>query len=328
MPKPRVFVSREIFPEALRAIEAETDAELWRDEMPPPRDVLLDKVRGVDGLLCLLTDGVDAELMDAAGPQLKVVSQIAVGFDNIDIPEATRRGIAVGNTPDVLTQTTADATFTLMLAAARKVVEAWRAVQEGRWRTWHPLHFLGQDVYGATLGIVGMGRIGFEVARRGRGFDMEVLYSDIVRREDLEALLPMTYVDMDSLLERSDFVSLHTVLDDSTYHLIGEAELAKMKTTSVLVNAARGPIVDPRALYEALRDGGIAAAGLDVTEPEPISVDDPLLTLDNCLVVPHIASASVSTRSEMSRIAAQNLINGVKGERLLTCVNPEVYGGR
>ena len=150
MSKPRVFVSREIFPEALREIEAETDAELWRDEMPPPRDVLLDKVRGVDGLLCLLTDGVDAELMDAAGPQLKVVSQIAVGFDNIDIPEATRRGIAVGNTPDVLTQTTADATFTLMLAAARKVVEASRAVQEGRWRTWHPLHFLGQDVYGAT----------------------------------------------------------------------------------------------------------------------------------------------------------------------------------
>ena len=317
MSKPRVFVSREIFPEALRAIEDETDAELWRDELPPPRDVLLDKVRGVDGLLCLLTDGVDAELMDVAGPQLKVVSQIAVGFDNIDIPEATRRGIAVGNTPDVLTQTTADAAFTLMLASARKVVEAWRAVQEGRWRTWHPLHFLGQDVYGATLGIVGMGRIGFEVARRGRGFDMEVLYSDIVRREDLEALLPMTYVDMDSLLERSDFVSLHTVLDDSTYHLIGEAELAKMKPTSVLVNAARGPIVDPRALYEALRDGGIAAAGLDVTEPEPIPVDDPLLTLDNCLVVPHIASASVGTRSEMSRIAAQNLINGVKGERLL-----------
>jgi glyoxylate reductase len=328
MSKPRVFVSREIFPEALRAIEDETDAELWRDELPPPRDVLLDKVRGVDGLLCLLTDGVDAELMDVAGPQLKVVSQIAVGFDNIDIPEATRRGIAVGNTPDVLTQTTADAAFTLMLASARKVVEAWRAVQEGRWRTWHPLHFLGQDIYGATLGIVGMGRIGFEVARRGRGFDMEVLYSDIVRREDLEALLPMTYVDMDSLLERSDFVSLHTVLDDSTYHLIGEAELAKMKPTSVLVNAARGPIVDPRALYEALRDGGIAAAGLDVTEPEPIPVDDPLLTLDNCLVVPHIASASVSTRSEMSRIAAQNLINGVKGERLLTCVNPEVYDGR
>ena len=328
MSKPRVFVSREIFPEALRAIEDETDAELWRDEMPPPRDVLLDKVRGVDGLLCLLTDGVDAELMDAAGPQLKVVSQIAVGFDNIDIPEATRRGIAVGNTPDVLTQTTADATFTLMLAAARKVVEAWRAVQEGRWRTWHPLHFLGQDVYGATLGIVGMGRIGFEVARRGRGFDMEVLYSDIVRREDLEALLPMTYVDMDSLLERSDFVSLHTVLDDSTYHLIGDAELAKMKPTAVLVNAARGPIVDPRALYEALRDGAIAAAGLDVTEPEPIPTDDPLLTLDNCLVVPHIASASVNTRSEMSRIAAQNLINGVKGERLLTCVNAEVYGGR
>ena len=325
MPKPRVLVCRQIFPEAIQKIEAETDAELWTDELPPPRPLLLEKVKGIDGLLCLLTEQVDAELMDAAGPQLKVISQIAVGFDNIDVAEATRRGIPVGNTPDVLTQTTADAAFALLMAAARRIVESARAVHEGKWRTWHPLHYLGQDVYGSTLGIIGMGRIGVEVAKRAQGFDMDVLYSDVVRREDLEAQYPFKYVDLDTLLRESDFVSLHTVLSDATYHLIGEEALAKMKPTAVLVNASRGPVVDPRALYSALKDGGIAAAALDVTEPEPIPTDDPLLTLDNCVIVPHIASASVNTRGEMSRIAAQNLLNGVKGERLLTCVNPEVY---
>ena len=325
MPKPRVLVCRQIFPEAIQKIEAETDAELWTDELPPPRPLLLEKVKGIDGLLCLLTEQVDAELMDAAGPQLKVISQIAVGFDNIDVAEATKRGIPVGNTPDVLTQTTADAAFALLMAAARRIVESARAVHEGKWRTWHPLHYLGQDVYGSTLGIIGMGRIGVEVAKRALGFDVDVLYSDVVRREDLEAQYPFKYVDLDTLLRESDFISLHTVLSDATYHLIGEEALAKMKTTAVLVNASRGPVVDPRALYRALKNGVITAAALDVTEPEPIAPDDPLLTLDNCVIVPHIASASVKTRGEMSRIAAQNLLNGVKGERLLTCVNPEVY---
>jgi lactate dehydrogenase-like 2-hydroxyacid dehydrogenase len=326
MGKPRVFVSRAIFPEAYEMIEAEADAELWPDELPPPRDVLLAKVKGVDGLLCLLTDKVDAELMEAAGPQLKVVSQIAVGFDNIDIPEATRRNIPVGNTPEVLTQTTADATWALLMAAARRIVEGSRAVREGKWRTWHPLHYLGQDVYGSTLGIFGMGRIGLEVARRARGFDMEVLYTDVVRREDIEAEHSLRFVDQDTLLRESDFVSLHCVLNEDTHHLISEDALLKMKPTAVLVNASRGPVVDSGALYRALRDGVIGAAGLDVTDPEPIPMDDPLLTLDNCIIVPHIASASVKTRGEMSRIAAQNLINGIKGERLITCVNPEVYG--
>jgi glyoxylate reductase len=325
MSKPRAFVSRRIFPEALEMIAARVDAEVWQDELPPGRDVLLEKVKGIDGLLCLLTDRVDAELMDAAGPQLKVVSQIAVGYDNIDVPEATRRGIPVGNTPDVLTKTTADATWALLMAAARRIVEGARAVQAGQWRTWHPLHYLGQDVHDSTLGIVGMGRIGIEVAKRAFGFDMQVIYSDVVRREDLEEQYPLKYVDLDTLLRESDFVCLHAVLDDSTYHLIGEEQLAMMKPTAVLVNAARGPIVDPKALYEALKSGGIASAALDVTEPEPIPVDDPLLTLDNCVIVPHLASASVKTRGEMSRIAAQNLLNGIAGERLLTCVNPEVF---
>lgn len=325
MPRPRAFISREIYPDALDMIRAEVDAEVWSDELPPPPEVLLEKSRGVDGILCLLTDKIDGEFMDAVGSQLKVISQIAVGFDNIYIPDATRRGIPVGNTPEVLTHTTADAVWALLLGAARRIGEGERAVRAGNWRTWHPLHYLGQDAYGATLGIIGMGRIGFEVAKRSIGFNMRVLYNDIVRQEEFEERLPMEHVDMDTLLSESDFISLNTVLNDSTYHLINAEALAKMKPTSVLVNAARGPIVDQQALYEALRDGEIAAAGLDVTDPEPISDDDPLLTLENCLIVPHIASASVATRREMSRIAAVNLLSGIRGERLITCVNPEVY---
>lgn len=325
MPKPRVFVTREIFSDALEDIRLVADLDLWTDELPPPRNELLDRAVGVDGILCLLTDKIDREFMDAAGPRLKVISQIAVGFDNIDVPEATKRGIPVGNTPDVLTQTTADAAWALMLSAARRIGESERAARAGRWRTWHPLHYLGQDVYCATLGIVGMGRIGFQVAKRSIGFDMKVIYHDVVRQDRYESELDMEYVDMDTLLARSDFVSLHTVLNESTRHLIDARALSKMKQSAVLVNAARGSIVDPKALYEALRSGQISAAGLDVTEPEPIPVDDPLLTLENCIIVPHIASASVSTRREMSRIAAANLLNGIAGKRLVTCVNPEVY---
>lgn len=325
MPKPRVFVTREIFSDALEDIRLAADLDLWTDELPPPRRELLDRAAGVDGILCLLTDKIDREFMDAAGPRLKVISQIAVGFDNIDVHEATKRGIPVGNTPDVLTQTTADAAWALMLSAARRIGESERAARAGRWRTWHPLHYLGQDVYSATLGIIGMGRIGFQVAKRSIGFDMKVIYHDVVRQDRYESELDMEYVDMDTLLARSDFVSLHTVLDESTHHLIDARALSQMKPSAVLVNAARGPVVDPKALYEALRSGQISAAGLDVTDPEPISPDDPLLTLDNCVIVPHIASASVSTRREMSRIAAANLLNGIAGERLVTCVNPEVY---
>ena len=325
MPKPRVFVTREIFSDALDDIRNKADLDLWTDELPPPRDELIERATGVDGILCLLTDKIDREFMDAAGPRLKVISQIAVGFDNIDVHEATKRGIPVGNTPEVLTQTTADAAWALMLSAARRIGESERAARAGKWRTWHPLHYLGQDVYGTTLGIIGMGRIGFQVAKRSIGFDMKVIYHDVVRQDRYESQLPMEYVDMDTLLARSDFVSIHTVLNESTYHLIDARALSKMKRNAVVVNAARGPVIDPKALYEALRSGQISAAGLDVTEPEPIPVDDPLLTLDNCVIVPHIASASVSTRREMSRIAAANLLNGIDGERLVTCVNPEVY---
>jgi glyoxylate reductase len=323
--RPRVLVTRKIFPEYLEAIAAEADMELWEDELPPPRDVLLERSRGVEGILCLLTDGIDAEFMDNAGPQLKVISQIAVGFDNIEVPEATRRGIPVGNTPDVLTQATADATWALLLAAARRITEGERVVRDGRWETWHPLHLLGQDLHGATLGVIGMGRIGFEVAKRSVGFGMKVLYHDLLRRHDYELEVPMQQAELDRVLAESDFLTVHTVLNDSTYHLLDDAAFAKMKPNAIVVNAARGPVIDPKALYTALSTGKIAGAGLDVTEPEPIPNDDPLLTVENCVIVPHIASASRHTRREMSRIAATNLLNGLRGERLLTCVNPEVY---
>ena len=326
MTKPRVLITREIFPEAVEMVRAVAEVEVWADELPPPRDTLIEKVSGVDGVLCMITDKIDVEMMDAAGPSLKVVSQFAVGYENVDVAEATRRGIPVGYTPGVLTHATADFAFALMLAAGRRLLDGARAVQAGEWRAWHPMHFLGKEVHGSTLGIIGLGRIGFEVARRAAGFDMRVLYSNIARREEAEREHSLVHVDIETLLRESDFVSLHVNLTDETYHLIGDDQLALMKPTAVLVNASRGPVVDPEALYRALRDGRIAAAGLDVTEPEPIPEDDPLLTLDNCIVAPHIASASTEARREMSRISAQNLVNGLAGRRLVSCVNPEVYG--
>ncbi len=323
MARPRVLVTRDIFPEALDAIREVAEVDLWDDEMPPPRDVLLERAAGVDGILCLLNDGIDAEFFDAAGPQLKVVSQIAVGYNNIDIDEATKRGVPVGFTPDVLTDTTADFAFTLLMSAARLIVPGNTAAHDGSWRTWHPLHFLGQDIHHATLGIVGMGRIGFEMARRSVGFDMKVLYFDINERKDLEEKLPMTRVDLGTLLAESDFVSLHVDLNPSTHHMMNAGAYKKMKNSAILINAARGPVVDHMALYDALKSGEIAGAGLDVTEPEPIPSDHPLLTLDNCVIAPHIASASVGTRRDMSMLAATNIINGLAGKPLKTCVNPE-----
>jgi lactate dehydrogenase-like 2-hydroxyacid dehydrogenase len=322
----RVFVSRRIPDAGLRLVTDATKADVWPDELPPPRDELLRRVAGVNGLLSLLTDRVDDELLDAAGPQLKVVSNFAVGFDNIDVPACTRRGIPVGNTPGVLTETTADLAFALLMAVARRLPEAYDYVREDRWKTWGPLLLLGRDIYGGTLGIVGFGRIGREMAKRGRGFGMRILYSDVHRATpDEEAELGATGVDMDELLAESDFVTLHPNLTPETHHLMNAAAFAKMKRGSVLVNASRGPVVDHDALYEALRSGQLFGAGLDVTEPEPIRADHPLLTLANCLVVPHIASASEATRDRMAVIAAGNLLAGVRGERLAAPVNPEVY---
>ncbi|MFQ6057326.1 MAG: glyoxylate reductase [Anaerolineae bacterium] len=324
MAKPKVYVTRLIPEKGLDMVREFCQARVWEGELPPPREVLLEEVREIDGLLSLLTDKVDAELLDAA-PNLKVVSQYAVGFDNIDVAECTRRGIPVGNTPGVLTDTTADFAFALLMAAARRIVEADHFVRAGKWKTWGPTLLLGQDVHHATLGIIGFGRIGQAVARRAKGFEMRILYYDIVRRQDLEEAWGVEYTDMDTLLRESDFVTLHTILSPETYHLIGERELKLMKKTAILINDARGPIIDPQALYRALKEGWIAYAALDVTEPEPIPADDPLLTLDNLIIAPHIASGSFTTRTKMATMAAENLIAGLKGERLPNCVNPEVY---
>jgi len=321
-----VFVTRVIPDEGLQPVRDACDLDLWRDELPPPRDELLRRAAGKAGLLTLLTDRVDAELLDAAGPQLKVVSNYAVGFDNLDIPELTRRGIPAGNTPGVLTETTADLAFALMMAAARRVDEGSRYVRAGRWKTWGPMLLMGVDLHGATLGIVGFGRIGREMAKRASGFGMRVLYHDVhPATPDEERALNARQVEMDELLASSDLVTLHTNLTDETRHLINAAALSRMKSSAVLVNTSRGPVVDQAALYEALRDGQIFAAALDVTDPEPMAPDDPLLTLENCLVVPHIASASRVTRGKMAAIAAANLLAGLRGEPLPSCVNPEVY---
>jgi lactate dehydrogenase-like 2-hydroxyacid dehydrogenase len=321
--RPRVFVTRRLPEEALARIAESCDLEVWPDELPPPRDALLAAVAGRDGILTLLTDRVDDELLDAAGPGLKVVSNYAVGYDNIDVAACARRGVAVGNTPGVLTETTADLAWALLLAAARRVPEGDRYVRDGQWRTWGPLLLLGSDVHGATLGVVGLGRIGQAVARRAAGFGMTVLYSSRTRvARAVEMALGATYVSLPELLERSDFVSLHVTLAPDTRGLIDAAALARMKPTAVLVNTARGPVVDQAALAAALRDGVIAAAGLDVTNPEPIAADDPLLSLENCLVVPHIASATRATRGRMADMAAANLLAGVRGEPLPTPVTP------
>jgi lactate dehydrogenase-like 2-hydroxyacid dehydrogenase len=325
-PRPKAFVARRIPDEGLATILDACDATVWPDELPPPRDELLRSVAGCEGVLTLLTDRVDDEFLDAAGPQLKVVSNYAVGFDNVDVPACTARRIPVGNTPGVLTETTADLAWALLMAAARRIPEGDRYVRGGHWKTWGPMLLLGPDVHGSTLGIVGFGRIGQAVARRASGFGMTILYHDVHRAERaVETAYGATFVALDELLARSDAISLHVTLTPETRGLISIDALRAMKPTAVLVNTSRGPVVDGRALFEALRDGEIFAAALDVTDPEPIPPDDPLLTLDNCLVVPHIASASRATRGKMAEMAAANLLAGLRGERLPTPVNPEVY---
>jgi len=325
--KPKVYVSRLLPKPAMDRIHAFCDAEVWEGELPPPRETLLAKVRNSEGLLSLLTDKVDAELMDKA-PKLKVISNCAVGFDNIDVPEATKRGIIVGNTPGVLTDTTADFAFTLLMAAARRVVEGDKQVRAGLWKTWGPMILLGQDIHGATLGIIGLGRIGAAIARRAKGFGMRLLYFDVVRQKKLEDELSVQYSEFDKLIAESDFITIHTNLTPETHHLIGAKQFEKMKKTCILVNTSRGPIVDNTALYEALRSGKIGFAALDVTEPEPLPANHPLLTLDNVIVTPHIASASVVTRTKMGVMAADNLIAGLKGEMPPNPVNPEALKKR
>jgi glyoxylate reductase len=323
MPKPKVYVTRELPERGLKIIKKHFDAEVWPEYAPPPKKVIIEKARNVDALATLLSDKIDAEVFDAA-PKLKIVAQMAVGFDNIDIPEATKRGIYVTNTPEVLTDTTADFAWALLLAVARRVVEADKYVRSGQWKVgWHPMMLQGRDVHGATLGVIGAGRIGFAVAKRATGFDMKILFYDVVPRPEMEKL-GAKKVDMDTLLRESDFVSIHVPLMKETYHLINEEKLKLMKKTAYLINNSRGPVVDEKALYKALKEGRISGAALDVFEQEPTPLDNPLLKLDNVVVAPHISSASYETRSRMAEMVAENLVAFFNGEKPPNLVNPEV----
>jgi len=319
MTSPRVFVTRRLPGDAVERLRATAEVDLWEGDLPPPHDALVARTSGADGLICLLTDTVDAALL-AASLRLRVISNVAVGYDNIDVAAATARGIPVGNTPGVLTETTADLAFALILAAARRIVEAERFVRDGRWRTWDPNLLLGYDAHGATIGIVGMGKIGRAVARRAEGFGMRIIYASRAPAD-----VPYERVPLDELLARADVVTLHVPLTAETRHMIDAATLARMKRTAVLVNTARGPVVDQAALARALEEGRIAAAGVDVTEVEPIPPDDPLLRAPNVVILPHIGSASHATRERMAAMAVDNCLAGLRGERLPNCVNPEVY---
>ena len=327
MSRPRVYVTRRLPQPALDIIRPIADFTLWdREDVPPSRQVLLREVTQVDGLLSLLTDRIDGEVMDAA-PRLRVVSNFAVGFDNIDIPAATQRRIVVTNTPEVLTETVADFAFCLMLGAARRLVEGDRYARDGKWKTWEPLLLAGQDMYRATLGLIGLGRIGSAVARRAKGFEMRVMYYDPFRREDLEQSLQIEYRPFTDVLRQADFISVHVPLSEQTRHLIGRDQFSMMKPTAVFVNTSRGPVVDQQALAEALAARRIFAAGIDVFEREPVPTDDPLLAQGNAIVAPHIASASIPTRIRMATLAAENLVAVLQGKRPPNPVNPEVLKG-
>jgi len=325
MAKPKVYITRELPERGMRIIKQYFEAEVWPEYGPPPKEVIIRKARDVDALATLLSDKIDAEVFDAA-PKLKIVAQMAVGFDNIDVAEATRRGIYVTNTPGVLTETTADFAWALLMAVARRVVEADKYVRTGQWKvSWHPSMLLGRDVYGATLGIVGAGRIGTAVARRAKGFNMKILYYDVVPMPpEVEKELGAKRVDLDTLFKESDFVSIHVPLMKETYHLVNEEKLRLMKRTAYLINNSRGPVVDEKALYKALKEGWIAGAALDVFEQEPTPVDNPLLKLDNVVVAPHISSASHETRSRMAEMVAENLVAFFGGKQPPNLVNPEV----
>jgi lactate dehydrogenase-like 2-hydroxyacid dehydrogenase len=322
--KPKAIVTRRPPGPALATIEQAADVWVWDENLPIPRRELLARVGTTAGLYCMLTDTIDEELLRAA-PELRVVSTMSVGVDHIDLGACTARGIPVGHTPDVLNETTADTAFALLMAAARRLGEGRDYVRAGEWQRWEPDLLLGHDVHGSTLGIVGLGRVGRAIARRGLGFGMRVLYAGRRRRPEAEAELGVMFRAFDDLLAESDHVVVATPLTAETAHLIDRAALARMKPSATLVNISRGGTVDSVALLEALRAGEIAAAGLDVTDPEPIPADHPLVGLPNCFIVPHLGSSSRDTREAMAELAAVNLLAGLRDERLSACANPGVY---
>ncbi len=321
----RIYVTREMPEEAMRILKSRFDVEVWTGEMPPPKSVLKEKMKEADGLVCLLTEEIDEKVINAASARLRGISQVAVGFNNIDVGAATKKGIYVTNTPGVLTDTTADFAFTLLMSVARRVAEADRYVKAGKWKVpWGLTMMIGQDVWGKTIGIIGIGRIGSAVAKRAKGMNMKILYSDVVRNEQAEKEVGAKYVDLDTLLRESDFVTVHVPLLPSTHHLINEERLKQMKKTACLINTSRGPVVDEKALYKALKEGWIWAAGLDVWEEEPTDSNNPLLTLDNVTAAPHIASGSIATRTKMAVMAAENMVAIQEGRVPPNLVNKEV----
>lgn len=324
MPKPKIYVTRMLPERGLDIIRQHFETEIWSDYAPPPKSTIIEKAKNCDALASLLSDKIDAEVFNVA-PKLKIVSQLAVGFDNIDIPEATKRGIYVTNTPEVLTDTTADFAWALLMALARRVVEADTYVRGGQWKVaWHPAMFTGRDIYNATIGIVGAGRIGYAVAKRAKGFNMKILFYDVIPRPEMEKELGAKKVDLDTLLKEADFVTVHVPLMRETHHLINADRLKLMKKTAYLINNARGPVIDEKALYDALKQGKIAGAGLDVFEQEPTPADNPLLKLDNVVVAPHISSASLETRAKMSEMVADNLVAFFQGKQPQNLVNADV----
>ena len=322
----QVLVTRAVPEHTLDPLaEAGLELRQWNQEDPMPRSAFLAEVQHVHGLISMISERVDQEVLDAA-PLLKVVGNFAVGYDNIDVRACTAREVVVCNTPGVLTETTADLAWALILAVARRVGEGIDLVRRGDWKMWSPQFMLGRDVHHATLGIIGLGEIGWQVARRAFGFDMQVLYTSRRARPDLEAEArgQLRHVDLDTLLRESDFVSVHIALSAETRHLIGPDQLRLMKPTAFLINTARGPVVDQQALYAACAAGRIGGAALDVTDPEPMSASDPLLQLPNVIVVPHVGSATAGTRFRMGHLAAQNVAAVLSGRRPPTPVNPEV----
>ncbi|OYT28629.1 MAG: D-glycerate dehydrogenase [Thermofilum sp. ex4484_82] len=325
MSKPKVYVTRIIPEPGLEILKKYVDIELHESkEWPPSREEVLEKIKDKDGLLCLLTDKIDAEVMDAA-PNLKVISTYSVGYDHIDIEAATKRGIYVTHTPGVLTDAVAEFTVGLLLAVTRRVLEADRTIRANEWnKPWNPFFLTGPELKGKTLGIIGFGRIGVAVAKKVQGFEMNVIYYDVYRKEDVEKELGVKYVDLETLLKTSDFVSLHVPLMKETYHMIGEKELKMMKPTAYLINTARGAVINTDALIKALEEGWIAGAALDVFEQEPLPPNHPLTKFKNVVLAPHIASATIEARQRMAELAANNLVAVLKGEMPPALVNKDV----
>ncbi len=324
MKKFKTFITRDIGKEAIAAIGQISEVDVWPEEIPPTPEQIAAHIHEADALVTMLTDKISKELILAA-PKLKVISQMAVGYDNIDVAYATSNKLPVGHTPDVLSNTTADFAWALLMAAARSVVASHQEVHQGTWQPWGPYVWAGFDVYGSTLGIIGLGRIGQAMARRAAGFDMKVIYYSKTRKPEFEAETNAKFVSLDELYTQADFISLHTYLSPETRHLINQDSFQKMKKNAILINTARGAVIDQNALYQALINHEIAGAALDVTDPEPINPNDPLLTLPNVIITPHIGSSSFKTRQRMAMMMAENVTAALSGQKIPFCANPQVY---